>query len=395
MQNQVKSLIIVLIADAILMQSSVGGEPKAFVHPGLLQSQADLDRMKAMVTLGSEPWKSGFARLRDHPQSRSDWRFRGPFRTVIRGPRESRNISEMDQDANAAFQNAILWYITGRETHARKSVEILNAWSATLREITGRDRILGASLAGFKFVNAAEIIRSTYPGWQPDDRQRCQRMFRNVFYPVIQDFATFANGNWDTGCIKTIMGIGVFCDDRTIFDHGVDYFRQGAGNGRLTHYIVNDQGQCQESGRDQQHTQLGLSHLAEACEIAWNQGLDLYSAADNRLLKGFEYTALYNLGQDVPFVPSADTTEKYKATKISPIGRGSLRPIYEMVWNHYENRNGIKAPYTRQAAESIRPEGGAQDADHPGFGTLLFTRQLGDSPPQKSHLRSTASPAEG
>ena len=28
-----------------------------------------------------------------------------------------------------------------------------------------------------------------------------------------------------------------------------------------------------------------------------------------------------------------------------------------MVWNHYENRRGLPAPYTKQAAEKIRPEG--------------------------------------
>lgn len=384
MKNQVKSLLIAILAEAILTHCSFGGEPKAFVHPGLLHTQADLDRMKAMVTQGMEPWKSGFAGLRDHPQSQADWRLRGPFRTVTRGPHESRYISEMDQDAGAAYQNAILWCVTGKELHARKSVEILNAWSATLKEIAGKDRILGASLAGFKFVNAAEIIRYTYPDWQPDDWRRCQGMLKHVFYPVIRKFATFANGNWDAGCIKTIMGIGVFCDDRAVFDRGVDYFRQGSGNGRLTHYIINDLGQCQESGRDQQHTQLGLSHLAEACEIAWNQGIDLYGEVDNRLLKGFEYTARYNLGREVPFTPFTDTTRKYQAKRISAEGRGSLRPIYEMVWNHYENRRGIKAPYTRQAADAIRPEGGARAADHPGFGTLLFTRQPGASLPDES-----------
>jgi len=49
------------------------------------------------------------------------------------------------------------------------------------------------------------------------------------------------------------------------------------------------------------HTQLGLAHRGDACEIAWNQGLDLYRYADNRLRRGFEYTARYNLGEDVPF----------------------------------------------------------------------------------------------
>lgn len=48
---------------------------------------------------------------------------------------------------------------------------------------------------------------------------------------------------------------------------------------------------------------MGLEFLANTCETAWIQGVDLYSAADNRLLQGFEYTAKYNLGFDVPYEP--------------------------------------------------------------------------------------------
>jgi arabinogalactan endo-1,4-beta-galactosidase len=369
----------------------------AFKHPGLLHAQGDLDRMKPMVEQGVEPWKGGFEKLRAHPQSQSDWRVRGPFERVSRGAGQELHRTELAQDGNAVYQNALMWAITGDKAHAQKAVEILNAWSGTLKEIVGRDKELAASLCGFKYVNAAEIIRYTYDGWAPAEVERCETMLKGIFYPVIKDFATFANGNWDTGCIKTMMAVGVFCNDQALFDRAVDYYRNGSGNGRLTHYIINDQGQCQESGRDQSHVQLGLAHLAEACEIAWSQGLDLYGAADSRLLKGFEYTAKYNLGQDVPFTTYRDTTGKYYAQAISSQRRSRLRPIFEMVWNHYENRKGIAAPYTKRAAESIRPEGPAFDADHPGFGTLLFTLPVRSVPVKASeetpHGVTTNAPA--
>jgi hypothetical protein len=76
----------------------------------------------------------------------------------------------------------------------------------------------------------------------------------------------------------------------------------------------------------------------------------------------------------VPFVAATDTTGKYTAKAISPKVRGRLRPVYEMVWNHYHNRRGIEASFTRQAIEKVRPEGAATAADHPGFGTILFAR---------------------
>jgi Alginate lyase len=360
---------------------------KAFIHPGLLHTREDLIRIKQHVAAGDEPWKTGFVRLEQHWQSQSDYTMFGPYPRVVRDPDESLYNAAMVADGNAAYQNALMWCITGDEAHARKAVEILDRWSETLQEMSGRDVQLGAGLNGFKFVNAAELMRATYPRWSADKIAQCQRMFKQAIYPPIKDFATFANGNWDGACIKTIMAIGVFCDDREVFDRGVEYFQHGTGNGRLTHYIINDSGQCQESGRDQGHTQLGLGQLADACEIGWNQGIDLYGTAENRLLAGFEYTAKYLLGEDVPFVPFTDTTGKYSATSISTRSRSRIRPIYEMVWNHYECRRGIAAPYTRKLAQQIRPEGPAHMADHPGFGTLLFSREpTADIERQKSRM---------
>ena len=344
-----------------------------FTHPGLLHTRADLDRMRQRVAAGQEPWQSGFEKLRADRCSRADWRLNGPREVVTRSPLNSSGNAQMVMDGNAAYQNALMWCITGDEGHAKKAVEILNAWSGTLKRMDGCDVQLSAGLNGFKFANAAELMRHTYPAWRRDDVARFEQMLLEAIYPPLKDFAPHANGNWDAACIKTILAIGVFCNDGALFERAARYYREGKGNGCLTHYVINETGQCQESGRDQQHTQLGLSLLAEACEVAWNQGVDLYGEADNRLLKGFEYTARYNLGFEQTFAPHTDTTGKYRHTRISAEGRGKLRPIYEMVWNHYQNRRGIPAPFTRQAADQLRPESAAPGSDHPGFGTLLFS----------------------
>jgi len=342
----------------------------AFRHPGLLHSQADLDRMRQEVQSVREPWRAGYEVLRNHPQSQATYAMRGPMEMVGRNPTVGQ--STYDQDSSAAYQCAIMWCITGDVAYANKARAIINAWSATLKSITGRDAVLMAGLGPFKMVNAAEIIRYTQAGWSEAEIQQAERHFKEVVYPVVKDFALFANGNWDTAAIKTVMAIGVFCNDRAIFERGLRYYVNGGGDGRLTYYIINETGQCQESGRDMPHTQLGLAHLGDCCEIAWNQGLDLYTYANNRLLKGFEYTAEYNLGGEVPFVETLDRTGKYHHTRIA--ARGGFRPVFEQIYNHYVNRVGIPAPFTQQAAERIRPEGPAQGADHPGFGTLLFTR---------------------
>lgn len=345
----------------------------AFTHPGILHSRADLERMREAVMNKKEPVYAGYKAFIENPASQFSYTMQGPMEMVGRNPTIGQTT--YDNDANAAHQNALMWAITRDKRYAAKAIEIINAWSQRLQSITGRDAVLMAGLGPFKMVNAAEIIRYTEAGWQESDIVQAERHFREVIYPVIKDFAPFANGNWDAAAIKTVMAIGVFCNDRNIFERAVRYYTNGWGNGRLTNYVIDEAGQIQESGRDQPHSQLGIGMLAESCAIAWNQGLDLYVYAGNRLLKGFEYTAKYNLGHDdMPFTEWLDRTGKYHHTKISQQGRGQLRAVYEQVYNHYVITRGLSAPYTKQAAEKLRPEGpGRPGADHPGYGTLFFS----------------------
>jgi hypothetical protein len=140
-----------------------------------------------------------------------------------------------------------------------------------------------------------------------------------------------------------------------MFDPAKNYYLSGKGNGAIGNYFK-ESGQCQETGRDQGHTQMGLEYLANTCETAWIQGVDLYGALDNRLFKGFEYTAKYNLGFGVPYEPYTSFEGRYHYKRISSDSRGRLRSMYERVYNHYQNRKGLDASYTKQAALKLRAD---------------------------------------
>jgi len=344
----------------------------SFAHPGMLHNAADLARMRQAVASRSQPIYAGFEIMQKHPGSSASYKSAGASAEIGRNPNV--RFQYFDQDANAAYQCALMWCITGDKAFASTAIGILNDWSATLKKITGLDAILCASLGGFKMVNAAELLRHTASGWSTADADRAGRMLKEVFLPVIITFAAFANGNWDTAAIKLMLAIGIYTDDRPLVDRAINYYLHGCGDGRLEHYLYTN-GQCQESGRDQQHTQLGIAHMGDACEMAWHQGLDLYAAVDNRLLLGFEYTAKYLLGGDVPFVPDIDQTGKYRHAVNSE--RSALRSVYEQIFNHYTLRRGIAAPFTERAAEKLRPEGAPFQADATGYGTLLYTRPAG------------------
>jgi hypothetical protein len=373
--------LLLVSASVVPAQSSGQVQSASFIHPGMLHSAADLERIKKNVKDGVEPWAGAWKEFQKNRFLAKTFQPR-PLETVGRGV-GSTGMNNIADDGTAAYNNAIAWYVTGDANYAKKTIEILNAWSYKCKTINGKDAVLCAGIYGYKFANAAEIIRYSYKDWSKKDIEQFKTMLKTVFYPVIKDFATFANGNWDACCLPTMMSIGIFCDDRVMFDRAVRYYLDGSGNGSLTNYVVNEAGQCQESGRDQGHAQLGIALLAGACEIGYHQGIDMYGAVGNRLLKGFEYAAKYNLGNDVPFEHYADRTGKYTASVISQINRGKFPPIYEMPYNHYQNRMGIDAPFTAQAAARLRPEEGA--IDHPGYGTLLFSLppyKPSDRPPQ-------------
>ncbi len=226
------------------------------------------------------------------------------------------------------------------------------------------------------FVYAAEIMRSVYPSWPAVKVLQCQNMLKSVFYPVMGNFKPCSHGNWDIICMKALMGIAIFTEDVTMFNKTVNYYYYGEGNGSIKNYVLSDAGQLQESNRDQPHVMLAIGSLAELAEMALKQGVDLYSANNNAILRGYEYTSQYNLGMDVPYQTSYDYCEKnyqdYTPTAISSNGRGELRSVFEIAYNHYVYRKGLTMPQTMAVLGRMGAEGAPFGADNPGYGSLLF-----------------------
>ncbi|MFF4252412.1 putative Ig domain-containing protein [Streptomyces sp. NPDC001663] len=349
---------------------------RSFTHPGLLHTADDLARMKTAVAARQSPVFDGYLAFAAHARSQSTYTIQntGQITTWGRGPTNFQN--QAVADSAAAYQNALMWAVTGNRANADKARDILGAWSASLTAITGADGPLGAGLQAFKFVNAAELLRhSGYDGWADDDIARCEASFLDVWYPAVSGYMLYANGNWDLTALQTILAIGVFCEEPVLFEDALRFAAAGAGNGSIPHRIVADAGQGQESGRDQGHEQLAVGLTGDIAQVAWNQGVGLWGFDGNRVLANFEYAARYNLGGDVPFTPDLDRTGKYIKTAVSATGRGTLPPIYEMAYAHYAGVRGLDAPYTKAAV--FRGTGGARvvegsNDDLPSWGTFAY-----------------------
>ncbi|MFF0011960.1 alginate lyase family protein [Streptomyces sp. NPDC005374] len=374
------ALLLVASASGLLAPGTARaagrGSTRVFAHPGLLHTTDDLARMKAAIAARQSPVYDGYVAFAAHARSKSTYAIQntGQITSWGRGPTNFQN--QAVADSAAAYQNALMWAVTGDRANADKARDLLNAWSASLTMITGADGPLGAGLQAFKFVNAAELLRHTgYDGWAAADIARCERSFLDVWYPAVSGYMLYANGNWDLTAMQTILAIGVFCEEPTLFEDALRFAAAGAGNGSIAHRIVTDAGQGQEAGRDQGHEQLAVGLTGDIAQVAWNQGVDLWGHDDNRILANFEYTARYNLGGDVPFTPDLDRTGKYIKTTVSATGRGTLPPIYEMAYAHYAGVRGLDIPYTEAAV--FRGTGGARvvegsNDDLPSWGTFTY-----------------------
>lgn len=185
--------------------------------------------------------------------------------------------------------------------------------------------------------------------------------------------------NWGTSCVGSNMSFAIFCDDQKMFNDACNAYRHGFKNtsdgaSGVKDYIINKTGQCYESGRDQIHTQGGIAHLLENAMCAWNQGVDLVSYANYRIVAGVEYTAKYNLGYDVPWtskVPNPAGLKFYWPDKISEEGRGRWSPMYYMCAKLF-TLAGVEHPYTKEVIESSGYAPEFTNTSHPGMGTMAF-----------------------
>ncbi|MDO7171626.1 carbohydrate-binding protein [Mariniflexile sp. AS56] len=443
----------------------VGSVHAQFVHPGLWHKKSDLDRMKAMVDADVNPYISSFNSLKSDGKSSFSYVVRkDPNDHTLSRENPAHQRNQYEDDALAAYQNALMWYITGDTRHAEKSIEILNAWSKLVNFYGGGTEPLCAGLYGAPLINAAEIIKSTYTGWAASDIQAFKDMlvypgYSNTTVPqtdIDNDNVTFywrtymgdpgRHGNQGLLAWRTVMAIGVFLDNEIIYERALrqikglphrtddlpypsgppivsntpsstsnEYYDEFQLNGRentipdygyddqIQHYIY-DNGQCQESSRDQIHSSLGISTIAEIMEVVWNQGENLYGFLDDRVLLGLEFTTKYNLSyaQSYPDQTSAweppvfyqygTRTGRWKSLKMNPwVGadltrnsrgeEGIFRPVYEMAAAHFTVREDKSddALWTLRAREYAIEHNGYEKGtgtDLPGWGGLSFRRPV-------------------
>jgi hypothetical protein len=193
------------------------------------------------------------------------------------------------------------------------------------------------------------------------------------------------------------MGIAVLADDQKLFDKTVKdlrsaipayfyYFPEDGAtpktsplvspnwNGQTVFSAVSS-GITQETCRDMQHAEFGIGGAFNALEIAYIQGVDLYTEFTGRLTATMEFnTGLFPVGFTSLVAAGKKVTIDNKEICGGAI-KATVNPTFEIGYNHYANRKGISLPKTKTFIEkSVRAvsfKGGESALNHvPVFETL-------------------------
>jgi hypothetical protein len=367
-----------LIADPSGKPAKTAG----FIHPGVLVNELQLSEIKRRVAAGIEPQKTAFETLKNSPFAALNYKAQ-PRDTVSCGPYSNPNLGCKDEqnDSAAAYSQALMYYITGNKAYAENAIQIMNAWSTNL--VGGHNYANGpvqAAWSGSVWPRAAEIIRYTYNEWSDADVAKFQNMLRTQYLPSLVQ-GDCENGNKELAMAEAIINIGVFNDDKAVFNFGLEMWRKrtpayiylkidgatpieppGCGpaiwsNKGLMPELVD--GLLQETARDAHHPGMAFASIANAAETARQQGVDLYQEEGKRIMAAMEFYSKHLKPNDVT-VPENLIFSKLKT--------------WDIAYNHFNKRLGINLPYTTKVIPTLRPTG----TDHHMVWETLTHGDMGD-----------------
>jgi len=333
-----KPISLIRVAGAALLSLTLGiPQAHAYTHPSIPTTREELDVIKA--SLNQEPWKQGYANLAGASTSQLTYAPNGPWAEVGRTP--DVNLTYWKNDMTAVYNLARMWYFTGNAAYAQKARDLLIAWATTHTSFTGQEISLSLGDFAAAYVGGADILRGTWPGWTEADTTTVKNYFLNVYWPAcLAGYNVVGPANKGSLNMESGIAIAAFLDDTAKFNHVVNLYRTFPGAG-LTNTLPT--GEMGETGRDSGHAYGDLLGKAFLCEVAWKQGVDLYSELDNRLLAVGEYYARNTLALDNPFVPFGTIDYNYYANAAGPY-TASRAALY-LIQNAYKNRKNLPTPW--------------------------------------------------
>ena len=333
---------LLLLLTIFLTSAAIG---QRFVHPSIPFTKYDLDQLKANIT--RDPWLTGYNALAGDARSKLSYNMQGPFTEVGRAP--NLNNAQWISDMEAIHNLTFMWVFTGDSAYARKATNMLDAWAVTNTVWSGNEAMLDIGDNVPYLVTAADILRGLFPGWTDSNTTHVKNYFANVLWP--QSWVPYPLRDNNKGALQMDIALSVaaFLDDQDKWNQAIEVYRMDAG-AALRCSLPN--GEVGDAGRDD-HWFVQDFALMWAAEVAWRQGVDLYSDYNSRL---YSIGELYNryafAGDTMRFTPFGGYANYWTNWGIAP-GARHQHPFNNIVQAAYELRKGISTPWTDQMRAAV------------------------------------------
>lgn len=372
---------------------SVATQAQAWTHPGIVVSQDQLNASRAAYQAGNSVIVDQVNKAKNSNYGSLSYSVKGPWPSGINqcGSNSNPNhgCQNADDDSNAAYVQALLWYMTGNQTYANNAIEIMNTYATGFKGYAGTNGLScpsgtdcsnGPLQSGWdseKWPRAAEIIRygktssGAGSGWSAASITAFSNMLKNIYQPVIQN-GSGVNGNWDMTMIDGTMQIAVFTENSTLLasarnlwkgrvpdlfylqsKDGSNHAASPRGNPSWfgqTVFNSSTNNVGQETCRDLRHMEDSIASTILTAETDWIQGGELYTdttmSAEDRIVGSMNVMAglesRRNGGPDSLITAPSSYCTSSGATHVNQIviGPGST---YAIGYNAYHNRLNVAA----------------------------------------------------
>lgn len=370
-------------------------QAQTWKHPGIVVSQAQLGATREAYQANNPVIVDQVNKAKASDYGSLTYTVQGPWPRGINQCGSNSNPNngclQADNDSNAAYVQALLWYITGNQTYATNAIHIMDTYSSNFRGYAGTNGLScpsgtdcsnGPLQSGWdseKWPRAAEIIRygttssGAGSGWSASGISAFTNMLTNIYLPVIQN-GSGVNGNWDMSMIDGMMQIAVFTENSSLLSKArtfwlgrvpdLFYYQPQDGSAHAasprgnpswfgqTIFNSSTSGVSQETCRDLRHAEDSLAGAINVAETDWIQGGELYTDTtidvENRIvaamnqLAGFESQGDHSTTNPPPITAPANFCTGAGATNIGEITPG-VGTTYAIGYNAYHNRLNVKA----------------------------------------------------
>lgn len=323
MKLQIPLSIIIVFA---LIQSS-------FPYEHVFLTAKRINELTHRVETKTEPNHSAYLAMKEEadtqlgrqPHAPKHWYIPGYYRNA-KGHASAKRV--LQEDANYAYQLALCYRMTGKETYAKAAARLIDGWAKGVKTMSKKDdSTLSFSYHFPPLIFAADLI-SLSPSWPQARQEQFKNFVREKALPMNTMNRTNNWGNWG---LVLVMASAAYLDDEVLFNKGVDRWKefiaeQIAPDGHLHHEVNRNGGR---SGI--WYSNFSLLPQTLAAEIAKINGTKLYNykAPNGRSLKqAYEKLA--------PWVWQPKTFP-YWDGPVSRLSGVTYVSYFEILYNHWPN----------------------------------------------------------